>query len=140
MPAVLTDFGLEAMNRAAEEQGSRVRFHSGAARRVNFAHWWHLRDQADDAQILEDAIAQGLVTVGGGLLSLTERGKRLRRGDTTVLAEGRKTDAGKGFEEWWSAICRLGDPLRRPRLTEEAFAAGYQRGRVDAARETEARG
>lgn len=30
------------------------------------------------------------------------------------------------FNAWWDGIARQGDPIRRPRLTEEAFDAGYR--------------
>jgi hypothetical protein len=33
--------------------------------------------------------------------------------------------AMRAFDTWWRDITRQGDPDRRPRLTEDAFAAGY---------------
>lgn len=30
------------------------------------------------------------------------------------------------FRAWWDSVARQGDPLRRPRLTNEAFEAGYR--------------
>ena len=32
----------------------------------------------------------------------------------------------QSFHEWWKAQTRLGDPARRPHLTEDAFEAGYR--------------
>lgn len=32
----------------------------------------------------------------------------------------------QAFDLWWVALTRKGDPLRRPRLTEEAFEAGWK--------------
>lgn len=79
MPACVTDFGLQAMNREAEKRGSDVRFRrADELRRVSFAHWWQFRDIPGDALIVEDAIAQGLVVRAGGILSLTAKGIALR--------------------------------------------------------------
>lgn len=35
------------------------------------------------------------------------------------------------FNTWWDGIARQGDPIRRPRLTEEAFEAGYRAASAD---------
>ena len=37
------------------------------------------------------------------------------------------------FDVWWSKASRLGDPIRRPNLIEEAFAAGFLAGQQQVA-------
>jgi hypothetical protein len=38
----------------------------------------------------------------------------------------------EAFETWWRDITRKGDPLRRPNLTAEAYAAGWKDSRIAA--------
>jgi hypothetical protein len=45
---------------------------------ASFAGWWQRRNAPDDRKALADAITAGLVVKSGGLIWLTEQGKRLR--------------------------------------------------------------
>lgn len=35
------------------------------------------------------------------------------------------TEIERAYDAWWRGLTRIGDPMRRPNLTREAFEAGY---------------
>ena len=51
---------------------------------ATFERWWKRRDLPNDREVVGQVIAAGLVREAGGMLSLTETGKKLRRGGETL--------------------------------------------------------
>ena len=46
---------------------------------ATFERWWQRRDLPNDRKVVREVVAAGLVHEAGGLLSLTDAGKALRR-------------------------------------------------------------